>query len=99
MKKQLLLFTFLLLIPASTYAQKRAFTIEDFYRVKSVSDTCIAPDGRSVIYTVTTSDLARAKRVGHIWTMGIDGQGARQLTNGDKGEGSPSFPLDGKWTL
>jgi len=99
MKKHLWLFTFLLLVPVSTYAQKRAFTIEDFYRVKSVSDAQIAPDGRSVIYTVTTSDLPRAKRVGHIWMMGIDGQGARQLTNSDKGESSPSFSPDGKWIL
>jgi dipeptidyl aminopeptidase/acylaminoacyl peptidase len=99
MKKYLWLFTFLLLVPVSTYAQKRAFTIEDFYRVKSVSDAQIAPDGRSVIYTVTTSDLPRAKRVGHIWMTGIDGQGARQLTNSDKGESSASFSPDGKWIL
>ena len=98
MKTYFLLFTFLLLVPFSAYAQKRAFTIEDFYRVKSASDAHISPDGRSLIYTVTTSDLPRAKRVSHIWMMGIDGQGARQLTN-DKGESSPSFSPDGKWIL
>ncbi|HSQ20335.1 MAG TPA: S9 family peptidase, partial [Blastocatellia bacterium] len=88
-----------LLIPFTTHAQKRAFTIEDFYRVKSISDFHISPDGRSVIYAVTTSDLSRAKRATHIWMMGIDGQGARQLTSGEKGENSPMFSPDGNWIL
>lgn len=97
MKKHLLLVIILLLVPFSAHAQKSAFTIEDLYKVKSISDVHVSPDGRSVIYAVTTSDLPRAKRATHIWMMGIDGQGARQLTSGDKGESSPVFSPDGKW--
>ncbi len=91
---------FLLLIAfVSAHAQKRAFTIEDLYRIQSISDAHISPDGRSVIYAVTTSDLPRAKRTTHIWMMGVDGKGARQLTSGEKGESSPMFSPDGKWIL
>ncbi len=97
MKKHLLLVIILLLVPFSARAQKRAFTIEDLYRVKSISDVHVSPDGRSVIYAVTTSDLPRAKRVAHIWMMGIDGGNPRQLTSGEKGESSPVFSPDGKW--
>ena len=96
MRKSLLVII-LLLIPVATYAQKRAFTIEDLYRVKSISDVHVSPDNRSVIYAVSTSDLARAKRITHIWMMDIDGRNARQLTNGDKSESSPAFSPDGKW--
>lgn len=99
MRKHFISVIILLLIPFTAVAQKRAFTIEDFYRVKSISDFHISPDGRSVIYAVTTSDLPRAKRATHIWMMGIDGQGARQLTSGDKGENSPMFSPDGNWIL
>ena len=99
MKKHLISVIILLLIPLTAHAQKRAFTIEDFYRVKSISDFHVSPDGRSVIYAVTTSDLPRAKRATHIWMMAIDGQGARQLTSGEKGENSPLFSPDGKWIL
>ena len=97
MKKRLLFFVIVFLIPFSAQAQKRAFTIEDLYRVKSISDVHVSPDGRSVIYALTTSDLPRAKRVSHIWMMNIDGGSPRQLTSDEKGESSPAFSPDGKW--
>ena len=96
MRKSLLVII-LLLIPVAAYAQKRAFTIEDLYRVKSISDVHVSPDGKSVIYALATSDLPRAKRITHIWMMDIDGKNSRQLTNGDKSESSPAFSPDGKW--
>jgi dipeptidyl aminopeptidase/acylaminoacyl peptidase len=97
MKKNFLLVIILILVPCSAHAQKRAFTIEDLYRVKSISDVHVSPDGRSVIYAIATSDLPHAKRVTHIWMMNADGGSARQLTSGDKGESSPMFSPDGKW--
>src|SRR5712691_7631486 len=99
MRKHLLFVIILLLAPFTAHAQKRAFTIEDFYRVKSISDVHVSPDGKSIIYAVSTSDLARAKRVSHIWMMNIDGGSPRQLTSGEKGESSPIFSPDGKWIL
>lgn len=76
-------------------AQKRAFTIEDLYRVKSISDMSLSPDGRLVMFTVGTSDLARAKRTSAIWIMNADGTGQRQLTQGDS-DSSPHFSPDGR---
>ncbi len=99
MRKHLLFVIILLLVPFTARAQKRAFTIEDLYRVKSISDVHVSPDGKSIIYAVATSDLARAKRFSHIWTMNIDGGSPRQLTSGEKGESSPMFSPDGKWIL
>jgi dipeptidyl aminopeptidase/acylaminoacyl peptidase len=99
MRKHLLLVIICLLIPFAAHAQKRAFTIEDLYRIKSLSDVHVSPDGRSVIYVLSTSDLPRAKRVSHIWMMSSDGQNATQLTGGDKGENSPAFSPDGKWIV
>ncbi|HSE38459.1 MAG TPA: S9 family peptidase [Blastocatellia bacterium] len=97
MKKHFLFILIFLLIPFTAHAQKRAFTIEDLYRVKSISDVHVSPDGRSVIYAVITSDLPRAKRVSHIWSMDINGGTPRQLTSDEKGESSPAFSPDGKW--
>jgi dipeptidyl aminopeptidase/acylaminoacyl peptidase len=97
MRKNVLFVVIFLLIPIAGQAQKRAFTIEDLYRVKSISDVRVSPDNRSVIYALATSDLPRAKRITHIWMMDIDGRNARQLTNGDKSESSPAFSPDGKW--
>jgi dipeptidyl aminopeptidase/acylaminoacyl peptidase len=97
MKRKSVLVVILLLFPLTALGQRRAFTIEDLYRIKSISDVHVSPDGRSVIYAVTTSDLPRAKRVSRIWMMNSDGQNAKQPTSGDKGENSPAFSPDGKW--
>ncbi|MCS6805393.1 MAG: S9 family peptidase [Blastocatellia bacterium] len=90
----LLLVIFLV---GSVQAQKRAFTIEDLYRLKGISDVQISPDGQSIMYVLTTSDLPRAKRVSHVWMMNSDGSNARQMTHSDKGESSPRFSPDGRW--
>ena len=97
MGRRLLVALLVLVLPLAAQAQKRAFTIEDVYRVKSIPDVQISPDGRSVLYAVNVMDLGRAKTVSHVWTMDIDGRNARQLTNGEKGENTPGFSPDGKW--
>lgn len=98
MKRHFLLLAILLLVPmSSSFAQKRAFTIEDLYRVKSISDVHISPDGKSVIYTVATPDLPRASRATQLWMMDIDGRNARQITTGETSSASPIFSPDGRW--
>ncbi len=97
MRKYGLFVIILFLIQIGAQAQKRPFTIEEFYRLSSISDTHVSRDGRSVVYAMTSSDLPRAKRNTHVWIMDIDGKNARQLTTGDKSESSPLFSPDGKW--
>ncbi len=87
---------FLLLAIPST-AAKRAFTIEDVYRIHGIGDWHLSPDGSTVLFTLYTNDLAKAKRTGHLWLMDADGKNMRQFTFGEKGESSPSFSHDGKW--
>lgn len=96
--KRLIALVFLTFVFASAaFAQKRAFSIEDLYKVKSISDVHISNDGRKVVYAVGTSDLPTAKHWSHIWTMDADGSNARQMTNSDKSEWSPAFSPDGRW--
>jgi dipeptidyl aminopeptidase/acylaminoacyl peptidase len=83
--------------PTAAWAQGRAFGIEDYYRVKSVSDVHVSPDGKTILYALTTSDLPRARRTTHIWTMDADGGNPRQLTHGHGSEYAPAFSPDGKW--
>ena len=86
----------LLFVAAAAFAQsKRAFTIEDLYRVKNVSDLTLSPDGKTLAFTVTTSDLPRAKRSTKVWVMDADGQNAHALTQGS-GDSTPRFSPDGK---
>jgi dipeptidyl aminopeptidase/acylaminoacyl peptidase len=97
MKRRILILALLLAFPFSeSLAQKRPFTIEDLYRIKSISDVRISPDGKSVIYAVSTPDLARAKRENQIWMMDIDGRNARQIVVGEKDASSPLISPDGR---
>ncbi|HMG33836.1 MAG TPA: S9 family peptidase [Blastocatellia bacterium] len=95
-RKLFLLFAFLL-IPVGALAQKRALTIPDLYKIKSISGVALSPNGKSIAYMVGVSDLAKAKRNAHIWVMDSDGRNARQLTAGAGSENSPAFSPDGKW--
>ncbi len=96
-KRALLLFVLFAIAAASAQAQKRAFTIEDLYRVNQVSDLSLSPDGKRALFVVGAPDLPRAKRTAHIWIMDVDGKNARAITQGDKSESSPRFSPDGKW--
>jgi dipeptidyl aminopeptidase/acylaminoacyl peptidase len=97
MKLTTRLLILLVLAASPALAQKRAFTLEDLYRVRDVGEVAVSPDGRSVLYTVATKDLGRAKREAHVWSLDLDGGDPRQLTYSDKAESSPSFSPDGKW--
>jgi dipeptidyl aminopeptidase/acylaminoacyl peptidase len=79
------------------HAQKRAFGLEDLYRVKNISDLHVSPDGKTIVFAVVTSDLSRAKRTTQLWQMDIDGKNQRQLSAA--GQTSPSFSPDGKQIL
>jgi dipeptidyl aminopeptidase/acylaminoacyl peptidase len=96
-KKLLLCATCFLLFVVPSQADKRRFTLEDLYRIRTMEDMLLSPDSRTVVFTLTTSDLAKAKRVKHIWVMDADGRDPRQFTYGEKGESSPVFSADGQW--
>lgn len=84
-----------LLVKAQT--AKRPFGIEDLSRLKSIQTFRISPDSKTIVYSVTQSDLPHAKQHTHLWEMNIDGSNARQITYSDKSEGSALFSPDGKW--
>jgi dipeptidyl aminopeptidase/acylaminoacyl peptidase len=86
-----------LLCGVSSQAAKRAFTIQDNYRLRGIDDVHLAPDGGNVVFVLTTNDLPRAKRTKHIWMMDADGRNARQFTYGAQDDASPIFSHDGKW--
>ena len=53
----------------SANAQKRAFTIEDLYKVKGVYSVSLSPDGKTICYTSSSSDLKNQKSSSDIYLM------------------------------
>ena len=75
----------------------RPFQPNDYYRMRSVRDPQLSPDGAWVAYTVSTPDSAADKSVAHIWMTSWDGAQTVQLTAGKESESSPRFSPDGRW--
>jgi dipeptidyl aminopeptidase/acylaminoacyl peptidase len=76
-------------------AEKRAITIADLYRVQGIAEPAFAPDGRSVAFTVTETDLPKVQRQTRLWRADADGRNARALTFADKRDSSPVFSPGG----
>ncbi|MBI3401208.1 MAG: S9 family peptidase [Acidobacteria bacterium] len=83
------------LLPAQT--AKRSLSLDDLAKMKDVRDPQCAPDGKSVAFTVQTTDVKEDKTVTHIWTVDIGGQNERQLTSSQDSESTPKFSPDGRY--
>ena len=85
---------------ASMAQDKRPVTFDDILGLKTVSSAVIAPDGSSVLYTVTAweeeDDTGKMASVSHVWRVSASGGDAAQLTRGKKGERLPRFSPDGR---
>ena len=75
---------------------KRAFTVADLYRLKGVEEPALSPDGKTIVYKVTTSDLKEMTRSSQLWRVDADGSHARALTHTDKVDSAPRFSADGR---
>ncbi len=83
----------------SSFSAKKAFTIEELYKLKSIRDPQISPDGTRILFTATTYDLPRGKSDTNIYMMNIDGTHLRQLTYDPASDTHPRWSPDGKTIL
>jgi len=84
----------------ASYAQppvKRPIRPADIYRLPTVSDPQISPDGQWVSYTLTTIDSLKDSRNADIWMVSRDGSQDIQLTSSPDGESRARWSPDGRW--
>jgi dipeptidyl aminopeptidase/acylaminoacyl peptidase len=93
-----LLAAFSLALPLSAQAPatKRPFGLSDLYRVVGVGEPALSPDGKTIVYAVTTGDVKAGKRTTALWRVGPDGTPARRLTFSEARDTRPLFSPDGK---
>jgi len=75
-------------------AQKKAFEIEDLYKVKYIGSPVLSNDGERVAFTVTTSNLKEGKSNTEIFVVNVDGSGLKQLTNNKAADFNPIWKTD-----
>jgi dipeptidyl aminopeptidase/acylaminoacyl peptidase len=73
---------------------KRAFVPEDSYRVRTVSDPQISPDGSRIAFVVATPDREQDKVDSVIWIADRGGKHARPFTTGSRSD-TPRWSPDG----
>ena len=81
----------------SGQTSRRPLKLDDLARFRNVGDPQCSPDGQSVAYTVSTTDVKEDKSSTHIWMVGFDGKNDRQITFSSDGESSPRWSPDGKY--
>ena len=87
----------LLLALASPAAAQRPMTVDDLIGAVRVADPQLSPDGRSVAFVRTTTDVKSGARNADIWIVPADGSSApKLLIGGEKAENTPRWAPDGK---
>ena len=81
----------------SAQTTRRPLSVDDLGQIKEVRDPQCSPEGRAVAFVVSTTDVKEDKTHSHIWTVGVDGAGERQVTSSQDSESSPKFSPDGKY--
>ena len=86
----------LLLVPHGLTAQQRAWQSTDYYRLTSVANPALSPDGRRVAFVVTTVVEDKDRRHNEIWLALADGSApAFRYTSPSTEASSPRWSSDG----
>src|SRR5262245_10014062 len=74
----------------------RALTIEDYYKIKSVGDTQISPDGKWVAFTLTTKIEDDNTNSADTFVVPVDGSASpRKITHDGRSVATPRWTDDG----
>src|SRR5213593_4058470 len=82
---------------AAQQPAKHPLKLDDIARLREVRDPQVSPDGQWVAYVVAAVDTKEDKTGSHIWMVGYDGRGDRQITFSQDSESSPRWSPDGKY--
>lgn len=79
----------ILMLGALTFAQKRAFTLDDIYNVKNVSAPVLSNSGDKLAYSLTEYDLTKGKATNNIYVMNTNGSSLISVSENMPGANSP----------
>jgi len=72
----------------------RALTIEDYYRIKTIGDVSISPDGTRVTYTQSTRIEEDNTTAIETYVVNLDGSNARRITHAGANVANPRWTDD-----
>jgi dipeptidyl aminopeptidase/acylaminoacyl peptidase len=93
MKKHFMFFL-ILVVSFSINAQKKAFTIEDLYKIKNVSAPVLSNADDRIAFSVSESSLAEGKTQTTVYVMNPNGSGLKNISEKVKNPSSPFWSKD-----
>jgi dipeptidyl aminopeptidase/acylaminoacyl peptidase len=96
----LALFSAVLVLAPVAFPQQpapRPITIDDYFQIRAVHDPQLSPDGKLLLYTITTSQLKEDKNEDRIWMISTAGSDAAPLTTQGVSSSHPRWSPDGKF--
>lgn len=80
-------------------ADTRPFSIDDLVRLRRVTEPVLAPDGRTVAFTVRETDMEANRGRTDLWALDIGTKTAqpRRLTSHPENDGSAQWSADGRF--
>ena len=61
------------------------FNVHDLLAIDRLSDPQVSPDGATIAFLISRTDLADERRRADVWLVNTDGTGLRRLTAHDAG--------------
>ncbi len=78
-------------------ATPRSLTVDDYFRIRTVDDPQISPDGKWVAYTVTTSEIEKDESASRIWMVPAAAGEAVPMTAKARSASHPRWSPDGRF--
>lgn len=82
-------------LPASA-GNPHPFSVEDLVAFDRISEPAISPDGKRVVFTVSSVDLEANRRRVDLWIADVKSGGARRFT-AHRSAHAAEFSFDGRW--
>ena len=98
MRKSILFYALILGFGiAQAQMPKRKIQSNDVYRLQSIAHPKVSPDGKWILYAVSTPDSAKNKKQSDLFMSSWDAKEKVQLTYSEEGESNADFSPDGKY--
>jgi dipeptidyl aminopeptidase/acylaminoacyl peptidase len=96
--RSIIFLSLLLLTAGSSFAGESAphpFSVLDMLAMDRLGDPQVSPDGKWVVYQVSTPDLEANKSMTDIWVTSVDGKTTKRLTSHTASDYNPRWHLNG----
>lgn len=82
-------------LAAAAAAEPHPFSVHDMLAMDRIGDPQVSPDGKTIAFTVRSTDLEANKGRTDLWLVDADGENARRLTADPAGDWNPRWCLNG----